>query len=113
MHPAENLAGVRYRRAKQVMILQHGKLVPYRYAEIDHCCRNFALVDRWLDDQELQCRGSVGHGEARLARSRDIVEVVVARLRQNETVFLHPMGVDRQCDEARRSLEAGPDEVWG
>ena len=44
---------------------------------------------------------------ARLARSRDIVRVK-DRLCQNETVFLHPMGVDKQCDEARRSLEGGP-----
>jgi len=106
VHLAENLAGVRYRRAKQVMILQGGRLVRYRYAEIDHCCENFRLVDRWLDGEHLQRRGSVGHCEARLAWSHDIVRVVVDRLRQNETVFLHPFGVDNQCDEARRSLEA-------
>ena len=57
-------AGVRYRRAKQVMILQDGKPVRYPYAEVDHCCQDFALVDRWLDSGPLQRRGSVGHGEA-------------------------------------------------
>ena len=113
VHLAENLAGVRYRRAKQVRILQRGKLVPYRYGEIDHCCENFGLVDGWLDGEQLQRRGGVGQGDARLTRSRDLVRVVVDRLRQNETVFLHPFGVDRQCDEARRSLEAGPDAAWG
>jgi aminoglycoside 3-N-acetyltransferase len=47
----------------------------------------------------------VGHAEARLARSQDIVQVVTAQLSQNETVFLHPFGIDEQCDEARASLQ--------
>ena len=38
-------------------------------------------------------------------RARDIVRVVIARLRQDETAFLHPPGVDVECDEARASLE--------
>jgi aminoglycoside 3-N-acetyltransferase len=46
----------------------------------------------------------VGHAEARLARSREIVEIVSAQLRGNEMVFLHPRGVDPECDEARESL---------
>ena len=33
------------------------------------------------------------------------MEVVTARLRQNETIFLHPRGVDEECDDARMSLE--------
>ena len=37
-------------------------------------------------------------------RSRDLVAVVVEQLQQNETVFLHPPGVDEECDEARASL---------
>jgi len=32
------------------------------------------------------------------------VEVVLDRLRENETVFLHPPGVDVECDEARASI---------
>jgi len=51
-----------------------------------------------------QFRGSVGHGEAPLARSRDIIATVTARLRVNETVFLHEPGVDAECDAARNSI---------
>lgn len=104
IHLAENLAGVRYRCEKYVTVLEGGRPVRLHYREIDHCCQNFALVDRWLDERGLQQHGTVGHGEARLARSRDIVEVVTEHLRAEETVFLHPVGVDEECDEARRSL---------
>jgi aminoglycoside 3-N-acetyltransferase len=104
IHLAEYLGGVRYRRKKRALILEDGKPTPIEYGEIDHCCQNFALVDGWLDAQGLQRKGTVGHAEARLARSRDIVKVVTAQVRMNETVFLHPMGVDEECDEARESL---------
>ena len=103
VHLAENLAGVRYRREKYVTILEDGKPVRFEYREIDHCCQNFALVDRWLDDNRLQRHGTVGHGEARLVRSRDIVNVVTEHLPADETVFLHPGGVDEECDDTARS----------
>ena len=52
--------------------------------------------------------------QARLIRSQDIVEVVTARLRQNETIFLHPRGVDEECDDAWMSLEAKAwVSLWG
>jgi aminoglycoside 3-N-acetyltransferase len=106
VHLAEGLAGVRYRRQKSATIMQGGQATPYCYNEIDHCCGNFNLVDKWLDAEKRQRRGRVGHGEARLAGSRDVVEAVSARLRANETVFLHEPGVDIECDEARASIEA-------
>ncbi|HEY5728703.1 MAG TPA: AAC(3) family N-acetyltransferase [Anaerolineales bacterium] len=105
IHLSENMAGVRYRRDKYLTILKDGKPNRFEYSEIDHCCQNFSLVDDWLDEQGLQRRGKVGHAEARLVRSRDIVEVVTERLQENETIFLHPPGVDEECDEARASLE--------
>ena len=108
VHLTENLAGGRYRRAKHVTILEGGKPVRFEYREIDHCCQNFAFVDGWLDDSQLQRRGIVGHGEARLARSRDIVSVVIDHLRLDETVFLHPKGFDEECDDAWKSLTARP-----
>ena len=107
IHLAEYLAGVRYRRKKYVTILKDGKPAPLDYWEIDHCCQNFNLVDGWLDEQGLQRRGKVGNAEARLAQSQDIVEVVTGQLRTNETVFLHPKGVDLECDEAWESLTVG------
>ena len=41
-----------------------------------------------------------------LARSRDVVGTALGRLQENETAFLHPFGVDTECDEARASLAA-------
>lgn len=104
IHLAEALAGVRYRRSQHVTVLRDGRPVRVEYGEIDHCCQNFALVDGWLDARGLQRRGSVGRAEARLVRSRDVVAVVTERLRNDETAFLHPYGVDEECDEARDSL---------
>jgi aminoglycoside 3-N-acetyltransferase len=108
IHLAEFLAGVRYRRKKQIICLQDGQPNQIAYGEIDHCCQNFNLVDGWLEERRLQHRGMVGSADARLARSQDIVEVVVDHLRKNETAFLHPYGVDEECDEARASLLHAP-----
>ena len=109
IHLAENMSGVRYSRAKYLTVLKDGKPARFDYAEIDHCCERFELVDGWLNEKGLQCRGIVGRAEARLARSRDIVAVVMEKLRENETVFLHPPGIDEECDEARASLP--PDQI--
>lgn len=105
LHLAEFLAGVRYRRMKNLMILQDGQPRPYTYFETDHCCQKFALMDKWLEAEHLQSFGPVGHAHARLADARAIISVALSHLRQEEAVFLHPFGVDDECDEARRSLE--------
>jgi len=107
VHLAEFTAGVRYRLPKHVTVLQDGRPTQVEYGEIDHCCANFSLVDDWLDTASLQRRGPVGYAEARLIRSRALVEIVAERLRLNETAFLHPVGVDPECDEARASLAGG------
>ena len=104
LHLAENLAGVRYRLQAVATVLVAGRVTRCHYEEVDHCCANFGLVDRWLDAAGLQRRGTVGHGEARLIRSRDLVRLAVARLQDDETVFLHPPGICGECDEARASL---------
>jgi aminoglycoside 3-N-acetyltransferase len=104
VHLGEALAGVRYRQPKWLTLLRDGRPVRADYLEIDHCCANFARVDGWLESEGLQRRGPVGHGEARLARARDIVHVVRCRLRSDETAFLHPSGVDEECDAARASI---------
>jgi aminoglycoside 3-N-acetyltransferase len=104
IHLAENMAGVRYLRPKHVTTLVNGAVTRYHYSEVDHCCQQFALMDRWLDALGCQRHGSIGHGQARLARSRDIVDAALAHLRQDETVFLHPPGIDQECDDARAQL---------
>lgn len=104
IHLCENLAEVRYRRAKYITVLKDGQPTRFDYREIDHCCQNFALVDGWLDEKQNQRHGRIGNGETRLMRSRDIVNVVTSHLKQDETIFLHPQGVDEECDDARASL---------
>lgn len=104
IHLAELLAGVRYRRAAHATIRRNGQPVRVDYGENDCCCQRFALVDGWLDAAGTQTRGPVGHAEARLMRGRDVIATVTAHLGFDELVFLHPPGVDAECDEARASL---------
>jgi len=104
IHSCENMAGVRYRREKYVTVLEDGIPTRFEYREIDHCCQNFALVDGWLDELSLQKRGKIGNADARLFRSREVMNVVVKQLKEKETIFLHPQGIDEECDEARASL---------
>ena len=106
VHLAEHMAGVRYRRRKHVTVMRDGAPSRVEYNEIDHCCERFALVDGWLDARSLQRRGGVGHAKARLVPTRAVVDVVVERLRADETIFLHPPGVDTECDDAWASLRA-------
>jgi aminoglycoside N3'-acetyltransferase len=104
IHLAENLAGVPYRIAKRLTVVRDGTPSTLDYAEIDHCCERFALADAWLDEAGLQRRGFVGRAEARLMRAADVVRVVTARLRDDPLTFLHPPGVDAECDAARASV---------
>ena len=106
-HLAENMAGVRYRLPYSSTVLRDGQPVRIDYGEVDHCCENFNLLDEWLG-AEQQRRGVIGHAEARLARSRDIVAAALARLQENETIFLHSLGLCGECDEARASLAVIP-----
>ena len=103
VHVAEHLAGVRYRLPKYATVLEAGHPRRHEYGETDHCCERFALLDDWLGAR--QRRALVGRAEARLARSRDIVDAALERLRVDETVFLHPDASRcRECQEARSSI---------
>ncbi len=104
IHLAELMAGAPYRAPRYCTILRDGQAVRVDYGENDHCCSRFDLVDSWLRERGLQSEARVGHGHARLARSRDIVEVVVAALEDNILLFLHPRGECEDCDEARASI---------
>jgi aminoglycoside 3-N-acetyltransferase len=104
IHLAENLARVSYGRLASATVLVDGRPTRYRYREVDHCCEKFSLMDAWLESRGLQRRGTVGQAEARLARSADIVDLAHSHLKENETVFLHPTGLCRECDEARTCL---------
>jgi aminoglycoside 3-N-acetyltransferase len=96
IHLAENLAGVRYRSAKY-LTLPDGRR--FDYAEIDHCCENFNLMDQWLETAGRQRRNAF----ARLIEARDVVAVAVRHLRDREDVFLHKSGC-AECAGARASM---------
>ena len=105
LHLAEVLARVPYRVPKHCTVLRDGRPVRIDYAENDHCCARFALVDGWLRERGLQREGRVGHAHARLARSRDIVAVARGQLADDPFVFLHPPDAHcAECAEARRSV---------
>ncbi len=107
VHVAENLAGVRYGIEHYVTVLENGAEKRVEYREVDHCCERFAQLDDWLGAR--QRRGVVGHAEARLAVSRDVVDAALRHLRENELVFLHDPGVCGECDAAR--VECGNGEL--
>jgi aminoglycoside N3'-acetyltransferase/L-amino acid N-acyltransferase YncA len=117
IHLAELLAGVRYRRPASAYIMENGRPTRVEYGENDHCCENFTLVDGWLDAQDQQSHSRISHAQARLMNSRDVVAVVVPQLQRDETRFLHPFGIDEECDEARASLvrvrRGTPDDAAG
>lgn len=105
LHLAETLAGVPYRRAKHFTALEEGQPVRIDYAMSDHCGRLFCRADKWLRAQGLQSEGAVGHARARLMRSKDLVEIAIAHLRCDPTIFLHPAGSScKECDDAWKSL---------
>ncbi len=108
LHLAELLADVPYRTTSTSTILEHG--VPRRidYGENNHCCLRFALADDWLRDAGLQREGRVGHAQARLMRSRDLVRFALEHLAKDRLLFLHrPEEACAECDEARASIPAG------
>jgi aminoglycoside N3'-acetyltransferase len=108
VHLAENLAGVRYKVPKYATVMRGGIPVRHHYAEVDHCCENFALLDSWLEGRGHQQRGFIGDATARLMSARDVVATALDHLRENETVFLHPRGECTECDEARAGGTVAP-----
>jgi aminoglycoside N3'-acetyltransferase len=105
IHLAELMAGVPYRIPRHCTVLRDGQPVRVDYGENDHCCDRFTFVDGWLRSRGLQSEGPVGHAHARLARSRDIVDVVLKHLESDPLLFLHPANAGcAECDEARKSV---------
>ena len=105
LHLAELLAGVPYRVPRYCTVRRDGRPVRIDYGENDHCCARFAFADEWLREQGLQGERPVGHGHARLVRSRDIVKVTMERLARDPLLFLHPTDAGcGECDEARSSV---------
>ena len=107
IHLAEVIAGVPYGIPHRCTAVVDGRVVTVEYRENDHCCERFRLVDDWLGEGSLQSEGRVGHAEARLVRSRDVVATVVPRLEREPLLFLHePEAGCDDCNAARTSTYA-------
>jgi aminoglycoside N3'-acetyltransferase len=106
VHLGEYVADVPYRLPKTCTVLRDGRPVRVEYGEIDHCCRNFAMVGDWLAARGLERQGPVGRGVARLMRARDVVSVVVDELRHDRCRFLCRSGC-AECAAARASVPVG------
>ena len=104
LHLAELIAKVPYRTPSYCTVLEGGRRRRIDYGENDHCCAHFALADDWLRREGLQREGRVGHGQARLMRSRDLVRLAAAQLARDPLLFLHqPEAACAECDQARAS----------
>jgi aminoglycoside 3-N-acetyltransferase len=105
LHLAEALAGVPYSVEHPCVVVVDGEARTVPVAETDHCCRRFAQMDGWLREAGLQREGRVGRSHARLAESKDVVELALRRLRAQPTIFLCPASAGcAECDLARESL---------
>lgn len=105
LHLAELLGGAPYRVPKHITVLQEGQPIRVEYGENDHCTRRFELAGEWLDEAGLQRRGRIGHADALLVHSRDVVRVALDRLADDLLAFLHPRGAGCvECDAAHESL---------
>lgn len=105
IHLGELMADVPYRVPKHITVLENGRPVRIAYLENDHCCQRFNLANEWLRARGLQSEGRVGHAQAKLARARDVLDVVVEQLHRDPLLFLHAQDVGcAECDEARASV---------
>jgi aminoglycoside N3'-acetyltransferase len=106
LHLAEVLANVPYGVPRHCTVLQDGRLVRVEYAENDHCCQRFGLLDEWLRARGLQAEGRIGNAHARLFRARDAVGVALEHLAQDPLTFLHAADAGcAECDAARASCQ--------
>ena len=85
IHLAESLSGVRYRRKKYVTLLQNDALTTARSTTA------VRTLPWWMAGWTpgVCSAWEPWDARSRLARSRDVVAVVIERLRQDETAFLH------------------------
>lgn len=107
IHLAERMAQVPYLVPKWTTVLRNGLPERVEFDAIDHCCRNFRLVDEWLRERGLQIEGEVGHASARLMESRSVIDAVTPQLRGDPLRFLcSPVTPCEECDAARKAAWA-------
>jgi aminoglycoside 3-N-acetyltransferase len=105
LHLAEAIAGVPYSVSHPCVVVIDGAARTIPIAETDHCCERFRLANAWLRARGVQREGKVGGADARLCDARDLVDVVLERLRADPLVFLCPADAGcEECDRARASI---------
>jgi aminoglycoside N3'-acetyltransferase len=105
LHLAELIADVPYRIPRSITVFENGQPKQIEYGENDHCCELFGLADEWLRERGLQADGLVGHAQARLMRSRDVVSAACEQLSQDPLMFLHQPDLGcPECNKARESI---------
>lgn len=105
LHVAEAMANVPYSVTHPTAMIVDGVSRTVLIAETDHCCRRFTLADAWLRERGLQREGKVGHADARLCASCDLVTIAVEKLAADPLLFLCPPREQcDECDVARASV---------
>jgi aminoglycoside 3-N-acetyltransferase len=105
LHLAESIAKVPYSISHPCLVEENGEIKEILIAETDHCCKGFRHMDSWLRGSGKQREGRVGHAEARLCQSHDLVEVAKEQLARNPLVFLcNPSNNCEECNRARASV---------
>lgn len=107
LHVAESVARVPYAVKHPCVVADDltGHPRTILIAETDHCCIGFRKVDAWLRERGALREGMIGHARAKLARSRDVIQVALEHLTKDPLVFLcdEDRGCE-DCDEARASV---------
>ena len=104
IHLGEYMRRARYRRKKCVTLLKRAAYPGSITLRLITAARTSALSMAGWKAKAAAPQAGGPRGERRLVRSSDVIRVVTEKIQQNETVFLHPFGVDEECDDARLSL---------
>lgn len=106
IHTAEEIAGVPYLdRSRETRMLRDGVMVSVTLRR-PGCSRGFGILDEELNRRGTVRYGRIGDAEARLMKSRGLVEVALDRLRADPAALLCHLSDCEACLEARRMIQA-------
>jgi len=104
LHVAESMAKVPYAiRYPTIVADENGEPRAVLIAETDHCCVGFRKMNAWLGAKQTE--GNVANANAKLMRSRDVIETALHHLASDPLVFLCAASSHcEECDAARASI---------
>ena len=103
IHLGEYMRRARYRR-KYVTLLKEGRLSSSITLRLITAARTSALSMAGWKAKGCSAARPVGRAEEGAGPIERCDPGGHGKIQQNETVFLHPFGVDEECDDARLSL---------